>query len=190
MHIHILKFNDLPLRRLNILQLFPAFGTIWRQQPSEGNNLPRPCWAFAGLAYVDELSAEDQFATSQPLEVEQFLILCVLAVMVYLFVDRRYLSIEALLQGPSLADFVMASCFTYTLRWAQNGMKGYFPSFIYRHFVHGNVFCPATPNHRQAWKKQPLEGSAQEWKSGPRVVPCDKLEALLYEFDSPSGSSW
>ena len=65
---------------------------------------------------MDELSAEDQFATSQPLEVEQFLILCVLAVMVYLFVDRRYLSIEALLQGPSLADFIMASCFTYTFR--------------------------------------------------------------------------
>ena len=47
---------------------------------------------------MDELSAEDQCATSQPLEVEQFF-------DGFSVCDRRYLNIEALLQGPSLADF-------------------------------------------------------------------------------------
>ena len=170
---------------------FPAFGTIWRQQPSEGNNLPRPCWAFAGLAYVDELSAEDQFATSQPLEVEQFLILCVLVVMVYLFVDRRYLSIEALLQGPSLADFVMASCFTYTLRWAQNGMKGDTVHHLYTAILSMET-CSALPpqttgrpGKNSPWRDRPKSESLDlEWFPATNLkLYCMSLTALPEVLD-------
>lgn len=192
--MHILKFEVQwsTSASLEHPTSFPAFGTIiWRQQPSEGNSLPRPCWAFAGLAYVDELSAEDQFATSHPIEVEQFLILCVLAVMVYLFVDRRYLSIEALLQGPSLADFVMASCFTYTLRWAQNGMKGDTVHHLYTAILSMET-CSALPpqttgrpGKNSPWRDRPKSESLDlEWFPATNLkLYCMSLTALPEVLD-------
>ena len=130
--MHILKFE---VQRSTSASLehptsFPAFGTIiWRQQPSEGNSLPRPCWAFAGLAYVDELSAEDQFATSHPIEVEQFLILvclqwwfiCLLTGDIW--VSRLCYKVPVLLisSWPHASPIPLAST-----KWNE---RGYFPSF-------------------------------------------------------------